>query len=44
MAALTSKFYTTIPHAFGMRQPPVLTTIQAINAKVGHTPKITEYG
>jgi poly [ADP-ribose] polymerase 2/3/4 len=33
LSSLSSKFYTTIPHAFGRRRPPVIGTEEMLQAK-----------
>jgi poly [ADP-ribose] polymerase len=34
LAALSSRFYTAIPHAFGMRIPPVIGSAAAVQVKL----------
>ncbi|CAH1797246.1 unnamed protein product [Owenia fusiformis] len=34
LVALTSKFYTLIPHDFGRQRPPIITTMEVVRAKM----------
>ncbi|XP_064103766.1 poly [ADP-ribose] polymerase 1-like [Macrobrachium nipponense] len=38
----SNRFYTLIPHDFGMKQPPILNNVDLINSKIGMLDNLSE--